>query len=45
MASIFDSLSLGVLHIVEENERHIWNPKEILSQKHVFCLQDIDLEI
>ena len=41
----FDSQCLGVLHIKEENERHIWNPEETLSQKHVFCVQDIDLEI
>ena len=45
IASIFDLQCLGVLHIKEENERHIWNPEETLSQKHVLCVQDIDLEI
>ena len=30
---------LGVLHIVEENQWDIWNPEEILCQKHMLFMQ------
>ena len=39
MTLIFDLQCLGVLHIVDENKRHIWNPEESLSQKHMLLIQ------
>ena len=39
IALYFTLQFLGVLHIVEENKGHVWNPVEILSHEGVLLMQ------
>ena len=39
VTSFFDLWFVDVLHILQENEWHIWNPEEIQDKKHVLVMQ------